>query len=209
MSSSFLAFLVISAVVIATPGPDTALTIRNAIAGGRPAGLATALGVSVGQLIWAMATSLGLVAILLASEPIFHTLRLVGAAYLVYLGVQSLRSAWVGAVVTDSNQPASGQLSPGKALLQGVVNDLANPKMAVFFASVLPQFAPPGHGMLSHLILLGLVFSALTFAWLAFYASLVASAGAWLRRSKVRRSMDAIAGFALVGMGVRVAASDR
>lgn len=112
-------------------------------------------------------------------------------------------------MVTDSNQPACGQLSAGKALLQGVVNDLANPKMAVFFASVLPQFAPPGHGMLSHLILLGVVFSALTFAWLAFYASLVASAGAWLRRSKVRRSMDAIAGFALVGMGVRVAASDR
>lgn len=209
MDSSFLAFLAISAVVIATPGPDTALTIRNAIAGGRPAGLATALGVSVGQLIWSIATSLGLVAVLLASEPIFHTLRLVGAAYLIYLGVQSLRSAFASSSAPSFKQQASSTLSPGKAFFQGVINDLANPKMAVFFASVLPQFAPQGQGMLFHLVLLGLVFSLLTLAWLAIYASVIASAGAWLSRSKVRRSIDGVAGFALVGMGVRVATSER
>src|SRR6478752_4602620 len=135
MDSSFLTFLAISAVVIATPGPDTALTIRNAIAGGRPAGLATALGVSVGQLIWAVATSVALVAILLASEPVFHTLRLVGAAYLVYLGVQSLRSAFASSSATTFKRQPPGTLSPGKAFFQGVINDLANPKMAVFFAS--------------------------------------------------------------------------
>jgi threonine/homoserine/homoserine lactone efflux protein len=210
MDTSFFTFLAISAVVIATPGPDTALTIRNTIAGGRPGGLATALGVSAGQLIWATATSLGLVAILLASEPIFHTLRLVGAAYLIYLGVQSLRSALASSSapsITDNQ--ASTALSPGKAFTQGVINDLANPKMAVFFATVLPQFAPQGQGMLSHLILLGLVFSLLTLAWLALYASAVSSAGAWLRSSKVRRSMDGVAGLALVGMGVRVATSER
>lgn len=209
MESSFIAFLAISAVVIATPGPDTALTIRNVIAGGRPAGLATALGVSVGQLIWATATSLGLVALLLASEPIFHALRLVGAAYLVYLGVQSLRSAFAKAAVSSLEQRAHSTLSPGKAFFQGVINDLANPKMAVFFASVLPQFAPQGEGMLSHLILLGLVFSLLTFAWLAIYTFVVALAGTWLSRSKVRRSIDGVAGFALIGMGVRVASSER
>ena len=210
MDSSFLAFLAISAVVIATPGPDTALTIRNTIAGGRPAGLATAFGVSMGQLIWATATSFGLVAILLASEPIFSALRLVGAAYLIYLGVQSLRSAFANSStpsVKQNHTPTT--LAPGKAFTQGVINDLANPKMAVFFASVLPQFAPQGQGMLSHLILLGLVFSVLTFAWLALYASVIASAGAWLRGSKMRRSIDGVAGFALVGMGVRVATSEQ
>ncbi|MBL0726068.1 LysE family translocator [Piscinibacter sp. HJYY11] len=209
MDSSFLAFLVISAVVIATPGPDTALTIRNVVAGGRPAGLATALGVSVGQLIWAIATSLGLVAVLLASEPIFHALRLAGAAYLVYLGVQSLRSALSKSAFPSLKQQAPSTLSPRKAFFQGILNDLANPKMAVFFASVLPQFAPQGQGMLSHLILLGLVFSLLTFAWLAIYVSLVAFAGAWLSHSKVRRAVDGVAGFTLVGMGVRVATSER
>lgn len=209
MDSSFLAFLVISAVVIATPGPDTALTIRNVIAGGRPAGLATALGVSVGQLIWATATSLGLVAILLASEPIFHALRLVGAAYLIYLGAQSLRSAFAKSALPSLKLQAPSTLSPRKAFFQGVLNDLANPKMAVFFASVLPQFAPQGQGMLSHLIFLGLVFSLLTFAWLAIYASVVALAGVWLSHSKVRRSIDGVAGLALVGMGIRVATSER
>ncbi|WP_411886625.1 LysE family translocator [Polaromonas sp. YR568] len=211
MDTSFLAFLAISAVVIATPGPDTALTIRNTMAGGRPAGLATALGVSVGQLVWAIATSLGLVAILLASEPVFHALRLIGAAYLIYLGVQSLRSAFTGASASSAGQRghAAHALSPGKAFIQGVVNDLANPKMAVFFAGVLPQFASQGRGMLSHLILLGLVFSLLTFVWLALYASVIASAGTLLRSSRVRRSIDGIAGMALVGMGVRVATSER
>ncbi|WP_411879957.1 LysE family translocator [Polaromonas sp. YR568] len=211
MDTSFLAFLAISAVVIATPGPDTALTIRNTMAGGRPAGLTTALGVSVGQLVWAVATSLGLVAILLASEPIFHALRLIGAAYLIFLGVQSLRSAFTGASASSAGQrghPAHA-LSPGKAFIQGVVNDLANPKMAVFFAGVLPQFASQGQGMLSHLILLGLVFSLLTFVWLALYASAIASAGTLLRSPRVRRSIDGIAGLALVGMGVRVATSER
>lgn len=209
MDSSFLAFLAISAVVIATPGPDTALTIRNAVAGGRPAGLATAVGVSVGQLVWAIATSLGLVAILQASEPIFHALRLLGAAYLIYLGVQSLRSAFATPAARSAVQRTPTTLSPAKAFFQGVINDLANPKMAVFFATVLPQFAPQGQGMLSHLILLGLVFSLLTCAWLAIYTTVVAWAGAWLSRSNVRRSMDGVAGIALVGMGVRVATSER
>lgn len=210
MDSSFSAFLAISVVVIATPGPDTALTIRNTIAGGRSAGLATALGVSTGQLIWAIATSLGLVAILIASEPVFHALRMAGAAYLVYLGVQSLRSAF-----SKSSSPsvrsrrAVLDLSARKAFGQGIVNDLANPKMAVFFASVLPQFAPQGGSMLSSLILLGTVFSLLTLAWLALYACAIASAGAWLNSSKVRRCIDGVAGAALVGMGVRIASSER
>lgn len=212
MSTSFIAFLAVSVVVIVTPGPDTALTIRNSIAGGRPAGLATAFGVSVGQLVWAIATSLGLVAVLLASEPVFHALRLAGAAYLVYLGVQSLRAAFAkspGSVLGGRDAGRASPLGSARAFSQGVINDLANPKMAVFFASVLPQFAPQGQGMLSHLILLGLVFSLLTLAWLALYACVVASAGALLRGSRLRRAIDGIAGAALLGFGLRVATAER
>ena len=90
MDASFLTFLGISAAVIATPGPDTALTVRNTFLGGRPGGIFTALGVSLGQVVWSVATSLGLVALLLASEPLFHALKLLGAAYLIYLGL-----AWI------------------------------------------------------------------------------------------------------------------
>src|SRR5437016_7625744 len=90
MTGSVLAYLLISMFVIITPGPDTALTIRNTLRGGRPNGIATALGVSAGEMVWALATSAGLVAVLLASEQIFHIVRLVGAAYLIWLGMQTV-----------------------------------------------------------------------------------------------------------------------
>src|SRR5687767_5071165 len=93
MTGSLWAFLLISIFVLVTPGPDTAVTIRNTLLGGRIAGVATAFGIALGQWIWALATSVGLVAILLASEPIFNAIRWAGAAYLIWLGVQTLRSA--------------------------------------------------------------------------------------------------------------------
>jgi threonine/homoserine/homoserine lactone efflux protein len=91
--NELIAFLGISALVIVTPGQDTALTIRNTLLGGRHAGVFTAAGVSAGQLVWAVATSVGLAALLIASEPAFNALRLLGAAYLVYLGVRALVAA--------------------------------------------------------------------------------------------------------------------
>ena len=89
------------------------------------------------------------------------------------------------------------------------MNNLANPKMAVFFASVLPQFAPPGHGMLSVLVLLGMVFSVLTLLWLTLYAVVIARAGEFVRGSRVRRAIDGTAGVALIGLGVSVATEGR
>jgi threonine/homoserine/homoserine lactone efflux protein len=209
MDTSFLAFVAICVVVIVTPGPDTALTIRNAMSGGRRAGIATALGVSTGQLVWAACTSVGLVAVLLASEPVFHALRWLGAAYLVYLGVQSLRAACRRPSPEDEVAHPRSRLSPRAGFVQGVVNDLANPKMAIFFASVLPQFAPPGEGMLSHLLGLGCVFALLTFLWLAAYAVLIDIARGVFGRSSLRRWLEGLAGAALIGLGLRVAASDR
>jgi len=121
VDTSLLAFLGISALVIATPGPDTALTVRNALLGGRRAGIFTALGVSVGQIVWAIGTSVGLVALLLASEPVFQALKLLGAAYLLYLGIQSLRSAFLRSPLPGSVPAASGRtkfsgegVSPGR-----------------------------------------------------------------------------------------------
>src|SRR5260370_3888336 len=93
MSDHFLAFLGISILVIATPGPDTALTIRNALLGGRRGGIFTALGVAAGQAVWALATSVGIVALLVASEPVFLAVKLAGAVYLVVLGFQALWGA--------------------------------------------------------------------------------------------------------------------
>jgi len=211
MDASLLTFLGISAAVIVAPGPDTALTIRNTFLGGRHSGILTAAGVSAGQVVWLVGTSLGLLAVLLTSETVFHSVKLLGAAYLGYLGVQSLRSAFRGGAPRGSEPPrdARARLGGLAAFRQGLLNNLANPKMAVFFASVLPQFAPPGHGMLSVLVLLGVVFSILTFLWLTLYAVALARAGEFVRGSRVRRAIDGTAGVALIGLGVSVATESR
>jgi threonine/homoserine/homoserine lactone efflux protein len=209
VDGSFLTFLGVSIVVIVAPGPDTALTIRNTFRGGRASGVSTALGVSAGQLIWAVATSLGLVAVLLASEPVFHAVRLAGAAYLIWLGVQSLRFAFSARGPRPPIETGGRPLGSPAAFGQGILNNLGNPKMAVFFASVLPQFTAPGQGMVSALVLLGVVFSAMTFAWLAAYAIALSTAGRLLRAPRAQRAIEAVSGAVLIGLGARIAADAR
>lgn len=197
------AFLGLSALVIVTPGQDTALTIRNALLGGRRAALFTAVGVSAGQALWALAAAAGVAALLAASEPVFVALRLAGAAYLVWLGVQALVSA-----LRRRNPELVHEctnLRPRVAFRQGILSNLGNPKMAVFFMSLLPQFG----SSFGELLALGLVFSCLTLVWLTAYGAAVARAGDFLRRSRVRRVLDAAVGGVLVALGLRLAGEAR
>lgn len=210
MDGSFVAFLAISAVVIVTPGQDTALTIRNTLLGGRAAGIATAGGVALGQATWTVAASLGLSALLVASEPAFAAIRLAGAGYLVYLGAHSLLAAIRRG--SPDGQPANGRtpgVPPRAAFRQGALSNLGNPKMAIFFSSLLPQFVAPGPSAAGGMLGLGVVFVALTLAWLSGYAAVVARAGDLLRRPRVRRTFDAVMGAILVAFGVRVAVAER
>ncbi|MBA2741691.1 MAG: LysE family translocator [Actinobacteria bacterium] len=210
MLGSLAAFVAVSAVVICTPGQDTALTIRNALSGGRGAGIATAAGVALGQLAWTLAASAGLVALLSASEPAFRALKLFGAAYLVYLGAQSLWSALSRRNERKQQSVAKSRrlLTPRRALGQGALSNLGNPKMAIFFASLLPQFAGPGEGAFVTLLGLGLLFCALTLAWLSLYAVAVARLSTFLQ-GRIRRAIDAVTGIVLVAFGVRLAEEER
>jgi threonine/homoserine/homoserine lactone efflux protein len=203
---NFAAFLGVSLIVIVTPGQDTALTIRNSLLGGRRAGIATAAGVVTGQSAWTLATSAGLAALLVASEPAFVALKLVGAAYLVYLGLEALHAALRGRPVAASGTSSTHALAGYR---QGVLSNLGNPKMAVFFTSLLPQFTPAGQASFWALLLLGLTFCALTLVWLCGYAIAVAKAGDFLRRSRVRRALDGLMGAVLVALGVRLATAQR
>ena len=205
--AGLLAFLGVAAIVICTPGPDTALTIKNTLAGGRRGGVATALGVALGQATWTVAASAGVVALLRASQPAFMALRLAGAAYLVYLGVQALRHALAGTGLVEIR--SGGTVAPVVALRQGLVSNLANPKMAAFFTSLLPQFAPEGGGAFAVLLGLGLLFSTFTFLWLALYSVAVARARELLERTGVRRALEALTGVVLVALGLRLAAESR
>jgi len=204
------AFLAVSAIVIVTPGQDTALTIRNSLLGGRRAGIFTALGVSAGQACWTVAASAGVAALLVASEPAFVALKLLGAAYLVYLGAQALRTAFTGgAGHAADDTPQAPRLSSLAAFRQGVISNLGNPKMAVFFTSLLPQFTPSGGASFGALLALGLLFCFMTLVWLSAYSVAVAKAGNFLRRPKVRRALDAALGTVLVALGARLATAER
>jgi threonine/homoserine/homoserine lactone efflux protein len=200
-------FLAVAAIVIVTPGPDTALTIRNTLLGGHRAGVHTALGVATGQALWALTTGFGVAALLAASEPAFRALKLLGAAYLVYLGIQSLLAA-ARRVERARTERTSANLPARIAYRQGVISNLGNPKMAAFFLSLLPQFTS-GEATVGPLLVLGLVFSTMTLVWLSAYAIAVARAGDFLRQSSVRRVLDAVVGVVLVALGVRVAAERR
>jgi threonine/homoserine/homoserine lactone efflux protein len=195
------AFLAVSALVIVTPGQDTALTIRNTLARGRRGGVHTAAGVALGQLVWALAASAGLVALLRAWEPAFLALRIAGAAYLLYLGLTALRSAFRRESIAS---PSPRRRTP--PLVQGLLSNLGNPKMAVFFTSLLPQFAHSGS--FAALLALGAVFCALTLTWLSGYALAVSRASEAMRRSRPWRALEALTGAVLVALGLRVAATN-
>ena len=197
------AFLVVSLVVICTPGPDTALMIRNTLSGGRRGGVATAIGITAGIAVWTLAASAGVAALLSASEPVFRALQLAGAAYLVYLGAQSL----VAAVSRRREMAAAGvatTLTPRHAFRQGLLSNLGNPKIAVFFVSLLPQFVSGGSESFFALAVLGLLFSLMGLAWLTLYAVVIAKVGQVLR-GRVRRALDAVTGTVLVAFGLRLA----
>ncbi len=190
-----IGFALLAAVVICTPGPDTALTVRNTLLGGRGNGIRTAAGVACGQTLWTGAASAGIAALVASSQPVFEALRISGAVYLVWLGLNALRAAGRGRI-HDTVRAGTHA-----GFRQGLLSNLANPKMAVFFTSFLPQF---GRGF-GELLGLGLVFSTMTLLWLSAYALTVARAKRMLVRGRVRRALDALTGVALLAFGARLA----
>ena len=165
------------------PGPDTALTIRNSIIGGRRGGLLTAGGIAAGQLIWTIAASVGLAGLLQASQPAFTALKIIGAAYSGVSRSAVSVAAVRGHPAHDEQQSRPHQLSPWNAMRQGLISNLANPKMAVFFLSLLPQFASPTSAGFAAFAPLGLVFCLMTFGWLSIYALVLHRVGSFIQRS--------------------------
>ena len=203
MQVALFPFLAISILLIVIPGPDTAVVTKNALVGGRRGGMLTAAGVTAGLIVWTIAASLGIAALLRASEVAFTVLKLAGAVYLIWLGVQLLRGR-------DRALPdhAGRAGSRTKALRQGFLSDLGNPKIAVFFTSFLPQFVHGGAVFLP-LLLLGVTFALLTLCWLAAYSLLVGTSTALLNRPSVRRALDRFTGVVLIAFGVRLALERR
>lgn len=198
---------ILSAVLLnLTPGQDTLYILGRTLAQGRHTGIAAALGISAGTAIHCIAAALGLSAIVAASPLLFDTLKFVGAAYLVYLGVQLLRSG----AGTRNEATMSGQ-SASAAFRQGVITNVANPKVALFFLAFLPQFVDPQatHRLLG-LLMLGATFVSTSTIWclvLAMGAGRIREAAKPLR--SLGRMLPRAAGLLFIVLGVRLALSDR
>ena len=201
-----LAFVAVAAVVVVLPGPDMALVLQNGLARGRRAAVATALGVNAGLLVWALAAALGVAALLQASAPAFTLLKLAGAAYLVWLGLRALGEAWRGTHAATAHVPWRRRTSPFR---QGLLSNLLNPKIALVFTTLIPQFLDPEAPVAPQTLLLAAIFLGLGLLWLTSYALLVARAGALLVRPVVRRALSAVTGTVLTALGVRLALERR
>jgi RhtB (resistance to homoserine/threonine) family protein len=208
VDGSILAFAGIAALLVITPGADMALVTKNGLAHGRRAALATALGVNLGALVWTLAASLGVAAFVRSSATAFNALRIAGAIYLFYLGLQAIWRSFRRGQAQEL-PPGRGESGGAKAFRQGVVSNLLNPKLAVFYTSLLPQFVAPGQSVFARSLLLGGMLNLMAILWLSSYAWLVAKAGAVLRRPRVRRWLDRLTGMVLIAFGLRLASERR
>jgi RhtB (resistance to homoserine/threonine) family protein len=200
-----LVFLSVIALLTISPGADMAVVARSAFAGGRGAAFATTLGVLAGCAVWAVASALGVAAVLAASEVAYDALRLVGAAYLVWLGVQSLMAARRG----HAQPLATAGARSSSPFRQGLLTNLFNPKIAVFYSTFLPQFIGPGDPVLLLSLALAGVHILLGLVWLSLYAWALDRAAARFRGSRVRRAIEAVTGTVLVALGLRLALERR
>ncbi|WP_189327051.1 LysE family translocator [Streptomyces flaveus] len=190
------------ALLTVVPGPDMAVVTKRAIASGRSEGLRTAAGITTGLLVWGVFTVVGLAAVLEASAEAYFILKILGAAYLAFLGLQALWQSRRSAPRT-AEPVATGS---GRAYLTGLTTNVLNPKIAVFYTGLLPTLTPDGLPTAVGMGLLVLLHAALTLTWLGSYVHLVSRARSVFERPRVRRLLDRVTGVVLIGFGVRVAA---
>jgi threonine/homoserine/homoserine lactone efflux protein len=208
MGASLLAFAAFAAVLTITPGLDTVLVLRLTATRGRLAGFMSAVGIVTGCLCWALASALGISALLAASRLAYDVLRWAGAAYLCWLGVRALWAARrATAPAGPDPEPAAAEPGGGAfaALRTGLTTNLLNPKVGVFYASVLPQFLPHGVPPLLGAMALAGVHILEGLIWLTLLVAAIGRAGRWLRRPAVKRRLEQVTGAVLVAFGVRLA----
>jgi threonine/homoserine/homoserine lactone efflux protein len=205
------AFALVALVVTITPGPDTFLVMRSALAGGFARGLAVTWGILSGLVLHALVAAAGLSAILLRSARLFEAVKLAGAAYLVWLGIQSLRAAGRRPAARDLEPEPPGVARRGSrsAFVEGLLNNLLNPKVVVFYVAFLPQFVRPGDPVLAKTLLLVAIHFAMGLVWLPGVALFVDRAASAIQRPGFRRALEAGSGAILTALGLRLALDRR
>jgi threonine/homoserine/homoserine lactone efflux protein len=198
-------FLLGSVVITVVPGADMALVTRQVVTRGRGAAQATILGNLSGLVVHALALAVGLSALLVASATAYTTVKLAGAAYLVYLGVQSFRQARRSSASEDGGTPSPAARHGANPYFQGLTSTVLNPKPALFFLSYVPQFIDRTGSVAFQVALLGAVHIAVGFVWLTIFAWLVSRMHAVIVRPRVKAALERVTGAVLIALGLRVA----
>jgi RhtB (resistance to homoserine/threonine) family protein len=201
--STYLAFAGMMAFLAMMPGPDTMVVLKNALTGGARGGGWACAGISVANFLQGTAAAFGLGAVITRYRPLFETVKWLGAAYLVFLGIQALRGAWRGNYeALDDGRRA--RASRSRRFREGFLSNITNPKVIVLYLSVLPQFLTPA-STLGDSLLLAYTVTALGVVWQVLLLVFVHRVRAWLQRRRVRRAMDGVTGMALMGFGAALA----
>jgi threonine/homoserine/homoserine lactone efflux protein len=204
---NLVAFSLAAALIVLIPGPDTLVVLRSVALQGRGMAVRTAGGVLCGLCVWVSAAALGLTALLRASQDGYLALRLAGAAYLLFVGVQALRNRALASPDTAVEMAAvPGRSLVGRGFRAGLMTDLLNPKVGVFFITFLPAFIPSHSAAPAITFGLGAIFVIETAAYFAVMIMFVRRLTTWLNTERVRRRLNRATGLVLIGFGVRLAA---
>jgi threonine/homoserine/homoserine lactone efflux protein len=205
-----LPFVLVVGVLTLTPGPDMALVLRNGAGGGARAAWRTGLGCCAGISVYAAASAVGLAAVLAASATAFLAIKLVGAAYLVYLGVMALwhsrsrpRADVAAATAAAPTEPTIFQR--GAAFRQGLVSNLLNPKIVLIFLTLIPQFVSPGEPPFRTTTILAATFLAMAVLWWRLFSLAIGALSRLLARDRVHTTIECVTGAVLIALGIRVA----
>lgn len=212
----WVAFVGVAAIVVITPGPDMVLVATHALAGGRSAARMAAVGVCTGILVHAAAAVVGLSALLATSSVAFSVVKVVGAVVLIGLGVRTIWSVHRRTVDGPIRSTAESGLSTragvssigSSPFWQGFWSNVLNPKVALLFLSLLPQFVDPGDGALIQTVVLSGTFLGMGLAWLLAYVAIVTRAAGFLRQDRIRHRLEVVSGVVLVALGLRIAVQD-
>ncbi|MFV2050690.1 LysE family translocator [Metabacillus litoralis] len=200
--SDFFTFLILSLFVVTSPGIDTALITKRTISDGRKDGFNMALGITSGSFVHTFAAAFGLSAILLQSAVAFEIVKYVGAFYLIYLGISAFISRKKKDPAAENQQDAEMKKS---AFKQGLISNVLNPKVAMFFLTFLPQFIQTGENATQQLIIMGVSYTLLSISWFFIYVFFINYLREWLLSPTVQGIMDKATGLVLIGFGLKLA----
>jgi len=212
MDSQLWAFLVVATLLAVTPGADTLLVVRNVLGRGRPAGLATIAGIAAGCFVHAALSAVGVSLILVRSAEAFHALKWGGAAYLIILGIQSIRVWWRA----DDVAPAAGAEDRDgtearwlRSFMEGLLTNVLNPKVGLFYLAFLPQFIRPGDRVFARSLLLGALHVRIGVVWLSLLSLSLVRIRPLVESRLWRARLEGASGAVLIALGVRLAAERR